>query len=217
MVVSIVNTMPLQVIGYGMATAILTEIVGYLLIYRTASFKRLKKGFEKYEPPSAVVCEGGSSGKKKDAAKKKSFEAEAGRKMAVIQIVSGILTFATMIASINIVPKLFGKAPAGVLPFEPPSFIRKITQRGLEDAAPNEFSPVRIHRYLCVYPQSSMLYYAGICAVFHLHVVSRVCQGARHQGVWMGSNPQNVHVQTRFGKGFQKRIGIHIFIIITIM
>eukprot|EP00889_Picochlorum_renovo_P001607 jgi/Picre1/28637/NNA_004037.t1 len=36
---------------------------------------------------------------------------------------------------------MFGKAPAGVLPFEPPSFIRKITQRGLEDAAPNEFSP----------------------------------------------------------------------------
>lgn len=174
MVVSIVNTMPLQVIGYGMATAILTEIVGYLLIYRTASFKRLKKGFEKYEPPSAVVGEGGSSGKKKDAAKKKSFEAEAGRKMAVIQIVSGILTFATMIASINIVPKLFGKAPAGVLPFEPPSFIRKITQRGLEDAAPNEFSPVRIHRYLCVYPQQ-------VCYIMLEYVqffIFMLCQGS---------------------------------------
>ncbi|KAI8105854.1 hypothetical protein M9434_000434 [Picochlorum sp. BPE23] len=142
--VSIVNTVPLQVIGYGFATAILTELVGYLLIYRTASFKRLKKDFEKYEPPSKADGEGesgGSSGKKKDAAKKKTFEAEAGRKMAVIQIVTGILTFATMIVSINIVPKMFGKAPAGVLPFEPPSFIRKITQRGLEDAAPNEFSP----------------------------------------------------------------------------
>lgn len=174
MMVSIVNTVPLQVIGYGFATAILTELVGYLLIYRTASFKRLKKDFEKYEPPSTANGEGesgGSSGKKKDAAKKKTFEAEAGRKMAVIQIVTGILTFATMIVSINIVPKMFGKAPAGVLPFEPPSFIRKITQRGLEDAAPNEFSPVRLCIVFSAYmtwgiiTMSSMCSFSSSCCV----------------------------------------------------
>lgn len=146
----VANIVPLQVIGYGIVTALITELVGYILIYRTASFKRLKNEFESYEPSKAdtgaqETAKGSSSTqKKKKDAKLKNFEADAGKKMAVVQIVTGILTMVTMISSVKIIPQIFGNEPAGVLPFEPPGFIKKITQRGLDADAimtGKEFSP----------------------------------------------------------------------------
>lgn len=140
----VVNDTPLRVVSFGIMTAIIAEIVGYLMIYRTASFKRLKKEFEKYQPAKEKT-EGEASNKaKKQTKKQDAFEAEAGKKMAVVQIVTGIITMATMIISMKVIPKIFGNDAVGVLPFEPPSFIKKITQRGLDAesvTSGREFSP----------------------------------------------------------------------------
>ena len=140
----VVNDTPLRVVAFGIMTAVIAEIAGYLMIYRTASFKRLKREFESYQPAKEKT-EGEASNKaKKQTKKQDAFEAEAGRKMAVVQIVTGIITMATMIISMKVVPKIFGNEAIGVLPFEPPSFIKKITQRGLEPeslATGKEFSP----------------------------------------------------------------------------
>lgn len=144
----IINDTPLRVISFGIMTAIMAEVVGYLMIYRTGSFKRLKKEFEKYQPAKEKAESQGetsASGKSKKQGKKQdAFEAEAGRKMAVVQIVSGIITMATMIISMRVIPRLFGDEAIGLLPFEPPSFIQKITQRGLNSdslKSGKEFSP----------------------------------------------------------------------------
>jgi hypothetical protein len=57
-----------------------------------------------------------------------------------------------MVMSFKIVPMLFGTDSIGQLPFEPPGFLRKITQRGIENGGVRDFSPVRIvlffvHKY----------------------------------------------------------------------
>lgn len=128
----LVNDTPLRVVGFGIMTAVIAEVVGYLMIYRTASFQRLKKEFEKYQPAKEKTDGDASNKAKKQNKKQDAFEAEAGRKMAVVQIVTGVITMATMIISMKVIPQVFGNEAVGTLPFEPPSFIKKITQRGLE-------------------------------------------------------------------------------------
>lgn len=139
------NIVPLQVIAYGIGAAFVSEFLSYVLMYRTSSFKRLKASFQTYEPvPSAAqgsTQSGNSKTAKKKEAKMKGFEAEVGRKMAVVQVVSGIMTFAIMVMSFKIVPMLFGTNSIGQLPFEPPGFLRKITQRGIENGGVRDFSP----------------------------------------------------------------------------
>jgi hypothetical protein len=89
------NIVPLQVIAYGIGAALVSEFLSYVLMYRTSSFKRLKASFQTYEPvPSAAqgsTQSGNSKTAKKKEAKMKGFEAEVGRKMAVVQVVSGIM------------------------------------------------------------------------------------------------------------------------------
>lgn len=140
----VVNTTPLRVVSFGILTAVIAEVVAYLMIYRTASFKKLKKEFENYQPVKEKT-EGEASNKvKKQTKKQDAFEADAGKKMAVVQIVTGIITMATMIISMKVIPRIFGTDSVGILPFQPPAFIQKITQRGLDDKAAytaQEFSP----------------------------------------------------------------------------
>jgi len=145
------NDLPLRVITYAICMTLLGELVAWILIYRTSSFRQLKKDFESYVPPKASSS-GEAEEEKKDVKETKDkkdkreakeakreqkkaddFASRVGKKMAVIQVVSGILTMATMIFSIKAVPKIFGNEPAGTLPFEPPGFMQKITQRGLTD------------------------------------------------------------------------------------
>ena len=148
------NDLPLRVMTYAIFMTLLGELVAWILIYRTSSFRQLKKDFENYVPPKASASAGSEEDKKeikdkKDSTDKKDkreakeakreqkkaedFASRVGKKMAVIQVVSGILTMATMIFSIKAVPKIFGNEPAGTLPFQPPGFMQKITQRGLTD------------------------------------------------------------------------------------
>lgn len=89
------NTTPLLVIGYSIGVALLSELLAYVFIYRTARFKRLKSSFEKYVPnpdgaASTSSVKGSKTSKKKEA-KNKSFEDDAGKKMAVIQVFTGII------------------------------------------------------------------------------------------------------------------------------
>jgi len=49
-----------------------------------------------------------------------------------------------MVISFKVVPLLFGTDSIGQLPFEPPGFLRKITQRGIENGGTRDFSPVGI-------------------------------------------------------------------------
>ena len=158
------NDLPLRVITYAVLMALLAEVFAYVAIYRTNSFKQMKKDFETYKPAikagadaaddkkkeATDVKKDGSSSKtekkKENAAraKQETFEAKVGKKMAVVQVVGGVLTMATMIFSIKAVPKIFGDLPAGTLPFEPPSFLQKITQRGLNGEVTHDardFSP----------------------------------------------------------------------------
>ena len=89
------NIVPLQVIAYGIGAAFVSELLSYVFMYRTSSFKRLKASFQTYEPVSSVAQGSTQSGNSKTAKKKeakmKGFEAEVGRKMAVVQVVSGIM------------------------------------------------------------------------------------------------------------------------------
>ena len=144
------NDLPLRVISYAVLMTLLAEVAAYVMIYRTRSFQQMKKDFETYKPaiaaaanedkkkdgdaPSSASASVSKTEKKKEIAaraKRESFEAQVGKKMAVVQVVGGVLTMATMIFSIKAVPKIFGDLPAGTLPFEPPAFLQKITQRGL--------------------------------------------------------------------------------------
>lgn len=157
------NDLPLRVVTYAIGMTLLGEIVAWILIYRTKSFKELKKDFESYVPLKSSTASSEEDEKKdakKDVKDKKEskekkeakrqqkkaedFASRVGKKMAVIQVVSGLLTMATMIFSIKAVPKIFGDEPAGTLPFEPPSFLQKITQRGLNSEIEHDardFSP----------------------------------------------------------------------------
>jgi len=89
------NVVPLQVIAYGIGAAFVSELLSYVLMYRTSSFQRLKASFQTYEPvasvPQGSTQSGNSKAAKKKEAKMKGFEAEAGCKMAVVQVVSGIM------------------------------------------------------------------------------------------------------------------------------
>jgi len=85
------NATPLLVVAYGIAISLLAESVAYLLIYRTPSFKRLKSSFESYEPSSDGSASNSSKSSKKKELKTRNFEAEAGRKMIVVQLVTGII------------------------------------------------------------------------------------------------------------------------------
>lgn len=137
------NDLPLRVVTYAIGMTLLGEIVSWILIYRTSSFRQLKKDFESYVPPKASASPGSEEDKKDSKDKREAKEAKrqqkkaedfasrVGKKMAVVQVVSGVLTMATMIFSIKAVPKIFGDEPAGTLPFQPPGFLQKITQRGL--------------------------------------------------------------------------------------
>lgn len=50
-----------------------------------------------------------------------------------------------MMTSLRFVPRWFGSEAIGELPFEPPSLLRRVTQRGLTDAAPREYGALFIY------------------------------------------------------------------------
>lgn len=158
--------MILAVIGYSAAVALVSEILAWLLIYRTKSFKSLKINLEKHA--SKVETAGGTSkNMKKREARLQEWEEEAGKTVAgvnfktativslhrihtlVIQYIHHrsqsplVQMTVAMLASIRLIPSIFGNIPVGRLPFEPPSIVQKLTQRGLENAEPRECSAVR--------------------------------------------------------------------------
>jgi hypothetical protein len=135
---------PLGVVAVSTLLAAATELVQWAFIYRTPAFARVRAAAERRRAADAAAAReappaGGAAAAAK-AAKKREARAAADRReaagsQAAVSIKTAVVLVLSLLISFKTIGRVFGAAPVGVLPFAPPAFLRKLTQRGLAAGA----------------------------------------------------------------------------------
>ncbi|KAL6766574.1 hypothetical protein ACKKBG_A36585 [Auxenochlorella protothecoides x Auxenochlorella symbiontica] len=137
---------PLGVVLFSIASAISGELINWILVYRTSSYRALKENLSRHAKKLEEAKSSGSGSKniKKLEARLDTWKTEASSRVAGINMRTGLITVAVVMLSFRLVSQLFGDAPAATLPFHPPPFLQKLTHRGLTDADPRQCSAMFI-------------------------------------------------------------------------
>lgn len=128
----------LKVVALSTTFSLIIETALWLLQYRTAAFKSLKGQIERQSRKlEELKAREAMSGARLEKRRKKEERLEAGMKKDVIKtlgpqrLYTGLVTVVFMMVFYNIMTTLFGGVPVAKLPFEPVSFISKLSHRGL--------------------------------------------------------------------------------------
>ncbi|KAL4443728.1 hypothetical protein ABPG75_011465 [Micractinium tetrahymenae] len=141
------SLIPLAVIAFSSASALITEFLQWALVWRTHGFVALKANLAKHAAKVEEAKEGSASKKNlsKREARLENWRKEASRQVAQYNMKAGFVMMACMFVTYKLLGRLFGSiGPVGRLPFEPPPFLQKVTHRGLSGADPRDCSAVFI-------------------------------------------------------------------------
>lgn len=156
----------LLVILISLASALLSEGISYLLIYRTEEYKRLKRNIDQLsrkidKKRDAVMPADKARGKEKRVAALDELLKAKGRDMAMIKFKSTFFVLFTFISVFGLLNNLFDGRPVAKLPFAPLPLIQGITHRNLPGQDMTECSMLFIYILCSMSIRSSVQRFFG--------------------------------------------------------
>ncbi|KAL5995418.1 hypothetical protein ACLOJK_025478 [Asimina triloba] len=153
----------LTILTISIVTAIITETISYILIYRTASYKSLRSSIVKsskkldlIKTPSSSSSSSLSSNhpNKKSTAKSKKIDRietalkESTRDLSLSKFKSGAVVALVLFAVFGFLNSLFEGKVVAKLPFRPAAIVQKMSHRGLSGDDPTDCSMAFLY-FLC--------------------------------------------------------------------
>lgn len=142
----------LVVVGISFCTAVLCEIISWILIYRTSSYKSLRSSIDKASKKLETMknsssSSGGSasvavkkSSKNKKMDRVESSLKESTRDLSLFKFKSGAVVAVVLFVVFGLLNSLFDGKPVAKLPFAPVSLVYKMSHRGLPGSDPTDCS-----------------------------------------------------------------------------
>ncbi|KAG6429048.1 hypothetical protein SASPL_107087 [Salvia splendens] len=131
----------LTVVGISFCTAVVCEVISWLLIYRTASYKSLKstidKASKKLETMKTTDVNSSSANLLKKTSKTKKIDRvetslkESSRDLSMFKFKSGGVVALVLFMVFGLLNSLFEGKPVAKIPFVPIKLVQKMSHRGL--------------------------------------------------------------------------------------
>eukprot|EP00736_Rhodelphis_marinus_P002999 Rmarinus@m.7220 len=119
-----------SIVAVSILGALFTETLSWFLVYRTASYQRMKENVERLAKKVEKQKESGSKrGKQVD--RSEELLRNANQNMTMAKMKCNLVVAATMITIYRTMSSYYDGVPVAHLPFEPFSLIRGISHRGL--------------------------------------------------------------------------------------
>jgi calcium load-activated calcium channel len=150
----------LSVVAISAATAVLCEVISWLLIYRTATYNSLRASIERHSRKLDAMKSGGSSAAASSGAQpagssraKKMDRVEtnlkdAARELSLAKLKSGAVVAAVLFVVFGLLNSLFEGRAVAKLPFAPVPLVQRMSHRGLPGNDPTDCSMVFLY-FLC--------------------------------------------------------------------
>jgi len=140
------STVALQVIGISVCGALIVELLSWLVVYRTSSYKRLKTELESVAKKIELAQSAGD----KDGVKKKKKLEETLMKLSrefqfAVRWKTGAITAVMLFLMYRFVSTQYSGLVAARLPFVAPSFMRRVTHNSLPGEDYSEASALFIY------------------------------------------------------------------------
>ncbi|XP_074562700.1 uncharacterized protein LOC141819256 [Curcuma longa] len=155
----------LAVVGISIGTAFICELISWVLIYRTSSYKSLRSSIDKAskkldsmksvsasyaskKPASSASSASSSSSRAKKMDRVETSLKDATRDLSLSKFKSGGVVAAVLFIVFGILNSLFEGRAVAKLPFRPIPLVLKMSHRGLPGTDPTDCSMVFLY-FLC--------------------------------------------------------------------
>ncbi|XP_058078874.1 uncharacterized protein LOC131227161 [Magnolia sinica] len=144
----------LTILTISILTAIITEAISYILIYRTTSYKSLRSSILKSSKKLDLIKTPPSNPSKKAHGKSKKIDRietalkESTRDLSLSKFKSGAVVALVLFAVFGFLNSLFEGKVVAKLPFRPAAIIQKMSHRGLAGDDPTDCSMAFLY-FLC--------------------------------------------------------------------
>lgn len=124
----------LQILGISCSVALLQEMVNYVLVYRTSSYRGVRESIDRASKKLDSL-RSGSTGNEKQMKKKEKMMTgmmrSAQKDLAVIKMKSAFVVAALLFVGYRMLSSYFDAVVVAKLPFQPFPFVRGMSHRGL--------------------------------------------------------------------------------------
>lgn len=141
----------LQIILTALAACVATEVVSWLLVYRTSSYKRVRdeldkasKKLETFKQTSSVAGKQANKGNKKERRLEENMKTSS-RDLTAMRFKLGFIMSAALLVVFNVVSNAWDGHVIAKLPFSPPGFLQRISHRGLMGNDPTDCSAIFVY------------------------------------------------------------------------
>lgn len=146
-----VLTESLQVILTAFAACLVTEVISWVLVYRTSSYKRIRveldkasKKLEAIKQTGAVASKPAGKGNRKEKRLEDNLKTTS-RDLTAMRFKLGFIMSAALFLLFSLVSRVWNGHTLAKLPFSPPGFLQAISHRGLKGNDPTDCSAVFVY------------------------------------------------------------------------
>lgn len=156
----------LLVVSTALAACIVTEVLSWLLVYRTSSYKRIRDELDKASKKLEAIKQTTVVGKPASKVNRKEKRLEdnlktSSRDLTAMRFKLGFIMSAALLILFNVVSTAWDGHVIAKLPFSPPAFMQKITHRGLLGTDPTDCSAVFVYAMALAYFKANVAKLTG--------------------------------------------------------
>lgn len=149
-----------------LAACVIIEVVSWLLVYRTAGYKRIRDELDKASKKLEAMKQTSVAGKPAGKVNRKEKRLEenlktSSRDLTAMRFKLGFITSAALLVLFNVVSTAWDGHVIAKLPFSPPGFMQNISHRGLMGTDATDCSAVFVYVMALAYFKANVAKLTG--------------------------------------------------------